>query len=132
MPTDQKFPSFKALNGRDAVEFVDYDPEKPMSQDDQDFINGIGIYTDNPEDAAKSVHKIKPLPLYVSVEMDRCVVCRRSCQRYGRHSVLFPTALRGGLVCDDCAHDYCIQCECCEAGHTIEEMIESGSFRSED
>jgi len=25
MPTDQNFPSFKALNGRDAVEFVDYD-----------------------------------------------------------------------------------------------------------
>jgi hypothetical protein len=98
MPTDQKFSSFKALNGRDAVEFVDYDPEKPMSQDDQDFINGSCIYADTPEDADKSVYKIKPIPLYVSVEMDRYVVCRRSCQRYGCHSVLFPTALRRGLV----------------------------------
>ncbi len=131
MPTDQKFPSFRALNGRDAVEFVDYDPEKPMSQDDQDFINGTGIYTDTPEDADKNVHKIKPLPLYVSVETDRCVICRRSCKRYGRHSVLFPAALQGSLVCDDCAHDYCIQCECGEAGHTIDELIASGSFGSE-
>jgi hypothetical protein len=62
MPTDQKFSSFKALNGRDAVEFVDYDPEKPMSQDDQDFINGSCIYADTPEDADKSVYKIKPIP----------------------------------------------------------------------
>jgi hypothetical protein len=45
MPVDQKVPSSKALNGRDAVEFIDLDPEKPMSQDNQDFTNGADIYT---------------------------------------------------------------------------------------
>jgi hypothetical protein len=131
MKTDQKFPSFKALNGHEPVAGVDFDPNVPMSQDDKDFLAGVGIYTDTPEDADKSTHKIKPLPLYVSVEADRCVVCRRSCAKHGRHAVELPVSLRGGLVCDDCAHDYCIQCECCEAGHTIDGMIASGSFRSE-
>lgn len=132
MPSKQKSPSFRALNGHAPVPGVDYDPNAQMSQDDKDFLAGTGIYTDTPEDADKSVHKIKPLPLYVSVETDRCVVCRQSCAKYGRHSVLFPAALRGGVVCSDCAHDYCIQCECCEAGHTIDEMIASDSFQSED
>ena len=49
MKTDQKFSSFQALNGRDGVEFVDCGPEKPISRNDQDFINGVCIYTNTLE-----------------------------------------------------------------------------------
>ena len=60
---------------------------------------------------------------------DKCVICGRAFGNtvdggfLGRHSVRYPASRRGALVCDDCAHSYAIVCDCCEAGHTMDELI---------
>jgi hypothetical protein len=41
-------PSFKATRNRMPVSGVDYDPDKPMCQDDYEYYTGTGEYTDNP------------------------------------------------------------------------------------
>ena len=39
-----KVPSFKALHGRMPQPGVDYDPEAPLSQDDYEYLFGVGRY----------------------------------------------------------------------------------------
>lgn len=39
-------PSFRALYGRAPIAGMDYDPAGPISQDDLDFLQGTGAYSD--------------------------------------------------------------------------------------
>lgn len=42
-----KYPSFKAIVGRDAQAGEDYDPDGAMCQDDYEYFNGTGAYTND-------------------------------------------------------------------------------------
>ena len=46
---EPKYPSFKAINGKSPEPYQDFDPEKPLCQDDYEFFTGTGRYTDNPD-----------------------------------------------------------------------------------
>lgn len=51
-----------------------------------------------------------------------CAFCQRSCLEYGMHSVKYPVALKGRVVCDDCLDGYCVICEQ-GCGRSLDELI---------
>jgi len=44
---EMKYPSFRAINGRAPVAYVDFDPDNDFCQDDYEFFTGTGRYSDD-------------------------------------------------------------------------------------